>query len=188
MSVGHQITAEDLWEMPEVPGKRLELVNGELVEMPGSGALQSLIATTLLRLLHRFVEKQDLGLVFPDGLGYVLRRNPDYVRIPDVSYIAWDRVPEGEIEDVFWEGPPTLAIEVVSPNDRADDIYDRVLDYLEAGSHQVWALWPRQRSVSIYRPDGDIRQLGHDALLDGADILPGFSVRVGDLFEVRRHK
>lgn len=101
MSVKQLVTAEELWDMPEIPGKRLELVNGEVAELPGSGALQSLIATTLLRLLHQFVEGQDLGLVFPDGLGYVLRRNPDHLRIPDMSFIAWDRVPEGEITEWF---------------------------------------------------------------------------------------
>jgi Uma2 family endonuclease len=188
MGLRQIITAEQLWEMPDVPGKRLELVEGLVVEVPGAGALQSMITTSLLRRLAQFVEERDLGLVFPDGLCYVLRRDPDHVRIPDGSFIAWDRVLEGEIEDAFWEGAPTLAVEVVAPNDRADDIYDRVQDYLAAGSAQVWVLWPRHSSVTVYRADGGIRNLGPDALLDGADNLPGFSVRVGDLFEVRRHK
>lgn len=174
--------------MPEVPGVRLELVNGEVVELPGSGALQSLITTTLLRLLHRHVDEQDLGLVFPDGLGYILRRNPDHLRIPDMSFIAWGNVPEGDVKDAFWEGAPTLAVEVVSPHDRADDIYDRVQDYLAAGSRQVWVLWPRQRALSVYRPDADTRELGPDAVLEPGDILPGFSARVADLFDVQRRK
>lgn len=188
MSVKQMLTAEQLRDLPEVPGKQLELVNGEVVEVPGSGALQSLIATTLLRLLYRHVDEQDLGLVFPDGLGYVLRRGPDQVRIPDVSFVAWERVPEGEISEGFWEGAPTLAVEVVSPHDRADDIYERVQDYLAAGSRQVWVLWPRQRALSVYRPDADTRELGPDSVLEADDILPGFSVRVGNLFDVQRRR
>lgn len=188
MNVKQLVTAEELWDIPEVPGKRLELVDGEVVEVPGAGELHMAIVILLYKLLDRFVEDHDLGLVRPDGLAYVLRRGPDQVRIPDVSFVAWESVPEGEISESFWEGAPTLAVEVVSPNDRADDIYERVQDYLEAGSRQVWVLRPRQRSVSIYRPDGDTRELGPDALLDGSDILPGFSVRVGNLFEVRRRR
>jgi Uma2 family endonuclease len=182
------VTAEELWDMPDVPGKRLELINGEVVELPGSGALQSLIATTLLRLLHQFVEEQDLGLVFPDGLGYVLQRNPDHLRIPNISFIAWDRVPEGEVTEWFWEGAPTLAVEIVSPDDRAVDLRERIHDYLNAGSAYVWVLWPRQHSVSVYLANGKSRELGPDAMLEAQDILPGFSVRVSDLFDVQRRR
>ena len=186
MSVKQLVTAEELWDMPDVPGKRFELVDGEVVEVPGAGELHIMIVILLYKLLDRFVEQHDLGLVRPDGLAYVLRRGPDQVRIPDVSFVAWESVPEGEVSERFWEGAPTLAVEVVSPNDRADDIYDRVRDYLAAGSRQVWVLWPRQRALSVYRPDADTRELGPDAMLDAGDILPGFSVRVGDLFEARR--
>lgn len=188
MSVKQLVTAEELWNHPDVPGKRLELVNGEVVEMPGAGELHMAIVILLYKLLDRFAEQHDLGIVRPDGLAYVLRRSPDQVRIPDVSFVAWDAVPDGEISEGFWEGAPTLAVEVVSPNDRADDIHDRVQDYLEAGSSQVWVLWPRRQSLSVYRPDADTRELGPDALLQAEDILPGFNVRVGDLFEVRRRK
>ncbi len=56
--------------------------------------------------------------------------------------------------------------------------------YLAAGTRQVWVLWPSKRAVSVYRPNADTRELGPDATLDGGDVLPGFSVRVGDLFEI----
>jgi Uma2 family endonuclease len=189
MTVKQQlVTAEELWEMPEVPGKRLELVDGKVAEVPGAGELHIAIVVMLFKLLDRFVEQHDLGIVRPDGLAYVLRRDPDQVRIPDVSFVAWESVPEGDVSERFWEGPPTLAIEVVSPHDRADDIHDRVQDYLEAGTRQVWVLWPRRRSVSVYSPAADTRELGPDAQLVGADVLPGFGVRVGDLFKVRRRR
>lgn len=188
MSTKQRITAEELWEMPEVPGKRLELVDGEVVEAARAGELHMAIVVLLFKLLDRFVEQHDLGIVRPDGLAYVLRRAPDQIRIPDVSFVAWDSVPEGDVSDRFWEGAPTLAIEVVSPNDRAVDIHQRVQDYLDAGSRQVWVLWPQTRSVSVYRPDADTRELGPDHLLDGGDVLPGFDARVGDLFAIRRRR
>jgi len=182
------ITAEELWEMPEAPGKRRELVDGEVVEVPGAGDLPMAIVILLFKLLDRFVEEYDLGLVRPDGLAYVLRREPDQVRIPDLSFVAWDHVPVEGIPEGFWEGVPTLAVEVVSPNDLAEEFRDRIMDYLEAGSRQVWVLWPRRQSVSVYAPGADTRELRPDALLDGRDILPGFSVRVSDLFAVRRKR
>lgn len=188
MSVKQLVTAEELWDMPDVPGKRLELVDGEVVEMPGAGALHTMIVALLYRRLHDFVNQHDLGLVFPDGLAYVLWRGPDQVRIPDVSFVAWDRVPEEGVPEGFWEGSPTLAVEVVSPHDRADAIHERVQDYLEAGSTQVWVLWPRRQSVSVYRANEDTRELGPGAMLDGGDMLPGFSVRASDLFGVRRKR
>lgn len=188
MGVKQLVTAEELWDIPEIPGKRLELVDGEVVEVPGAGALPSVIIFTLARLLEDFVRQHDLGLVRPGGLAYVLHRNPNQVRIPDLSFVAWETVPEGDISEGFWEGAPTLAVEVVSPNDRADDIHARVQDYLEAGSSQVWVLWPRRSSVSVYRPGADTRELGPDMLLDGGDILPGFNTRVSNLFDVRRRR
>ena len=156
--------------------------------MPGAGELHIAIVVMLFKLLDRFVEQHDLGIVRPDGLAYMLRRDPDQVRIPDVSFVTWESVPEGDVSERFWEGPSTLADEVVSPNDRADDIHERVQDYLGAGARQVWVLWPRRRSVSIYSRDVDTRELGPDSQLIGGDVLPGFGVRVGDLFDVRRRR
>ena len=181
----HLVTVEELWEMPEVPGKRFELVDGTVVEMPGAGAEHIWIAFVLAQLLNDFARQHHLGFAVPDGLSYVLQRNPDKVRIPDVSFVAGVDVAKKGLPKSYWEDPPTLAVEVVSPHDRAMEIDERVRDYLEAGTKQVWVLWPNRRAVSIYRPHADTRELGPEALLDGGDILPGFSVTVGDLFEIR---
>lgn len=181
----HLVTAEELWEMPEVPGKRYELVDGELVEMPGAGAEHVWIAFALAQLLNDFARQHHLGFAVPDGLAYVLRRNPDHVRIPDVSFVAGVDVTKEGLPKTYWEGSPTLAVEIVSPNDRAMEIDERVRDYLDSGSHQVWVLWPNRRAVSVHRPGADIRELGPEAILKGGNILPGFSVRVSELFEIR---
>jgi Uma2 family endonuclease len=88
-------------------------------------------------------------------------------------------MPEG-----FWPLAPDLAIEVVSPNDRADEVHSKVHEYLEAGTRLVWVLWPRRRSVTVHDADGLVRELDPEQYLDGDDTLPGFSVRVADLFAV----
>jgi Uma2 family endonuclease len=178
-----QMTAEDLWELPERPGVRYELVEGELVEVPGAGALHNLIAALVYRLIYDFVSGRDLGLVFTDGLAYVLGRNPDRVRIPDVSFVSRERIPAGGVPAGFWPGAPDLAVEVVSPNDLAEDVHGKAREYLVAGVRLVWVCWPKYQAVSVHAPGAPTRELGPDDELDGGDILPGFRVGVAALFE-----
>ncbi len=178
------VTAEQLWQMPEVPGKRFELVDGELVEMPGAGVLHRIIAALVYRLIFAYAENGNLGMTFPDGLGYILHRRPDIVRIPDVSFVVYEHVPYGDLPKGFWEGAPDLAVEVVSPNDMADDVHDKVHEYLEMGTRLVWVLWPKTQTVTVHTADERSRELDSEDELDGSNVLPGFSVRVGKLFEI----
>lgn len=182
------VTVEELMEMAEVPGKSFELVDGEVVEMSPANARHGLIATRLAGMLDRFAQQQNLGLVTGDNVGYVLGRDPDHVRAPDVSFVAWDRAPDEDELNRYIEGAPTLAVEIVSPNDRAINVRAKVQAYLAAGTRQVWVLWPDQRSITVHDATVGVRELGPDATLDGGDILPGFSITVGDLFDIRRRR
>ncbi len=127
MSVKHLMTAEDLWRMPEIPGKNVELIDGEVVAVSPAGMGHGLITGNLYEAMKGHVRRNALGIVVGDNVGYVLRRDPDEVRAPDVSFIALERVPKtGLLETRFWEGPPTLAVEVVSPDDRMSDVDAKV--------------------------------------------------------------
>jgi Uma2 family endonuclease len=163
------------------------LVEGQVVEKPLLGAQAATAYANPLSTLAAFVEQHNCGIVIA-GVGHVLRRNPDTVRHVGISFIARERVPAGEPAEWFWEGPPTIAVEAVSFYGTANDLHLRVRDYLRSGTWQVWVLWPDTRSVSIHRPDGTSSELDPEAALDGGDILPGFSVTVGNLFEMRRRK
>jgi Uma2 family endonuclease len=184
MSVKQLVTVEDLWEMPEKPGVRFELVEGELVEVPGAGARQGLIAGLVCTLVHAFVRPRNLGIVLGDGVGYILGRAPDRLRIPDVSFVSRARIPEDGVPEGFWPMAPDLAVEVVSPNDRANDVQDKIGQYLAGGTRLVWVLWPRRRSVSVHAGHGLVRELGPEEELDGGEVLPGFRARVAELFNV----
>lgn len=182
MSVQQLLTAEQLAEMPEVAGTRFELVKGVLVEVPGAGALHGFIGGLLYRLLTAAAAERGVGHAFPDGVGYIIARRPDVVRIPDVSFIARGRLPGGEIPEGFIPSAPDLAVEIVSPGDRAEEVYGKVREYLAAGTRLVWVVWPRYRSVTVYTADALVRELREGDELDGGEVLPGFRVRVAELF------
>lgn len=178
------LTAEELVELPAKPGVRYELREGKLVEMPGAGGIHAALVVRLVLLLHQFVTSRRIGFVFGGGLGYILRRGPDTVRIPDVSVVQRERVPAGGVPEGYWPGAPDLAVEIVSPHDRAEEVHERVWDYLGAGTALVWVLWPKSQAVTVYRADGTARELEPEDTLDGEAVLPGFQVRVSELFSL----
>jgi Uma2 family endonuclease len=106
--------------------------------------------------------------------GFVLRRNPDTVRGPDVSFVSHARIPRGRLPVAFIPGAPDLAVEILSPDDRPAEVADRVADYLEAGTKLVWVCDPARRAVTVHRPGLPPETVSSDGWLDGGEVLPGF--------------
>lgn len=109
------------------------------------------IAMTPGALIYAFVRAHRLGVVYAAETGFVLARDPDTVRAPDVAFVAAERAAQQRGNTGFFESPPDLAVEVVSPNDTADDVEAKMLDYLAAGAHVVWVVRLRTRTVTVYR-------------------------------------
>ncbi len=174
------VTADELMQM-SAEG-RLELVRGEVIEMPPTGFEHGDIAAELAMLLRQYVIAHKLGKVVTADVGFHLQRDPDIVRAPDVAFVANDAIPTGEARSRFIQGPPTLAVEVVSPSDTASDIIERVEDYLRAGAKLVWVIYPSRQQVVEYRSLDQARILRAGDRLDGGDVIPGFSCAVGDIF------
>lgn len=187
MIAKHLMSAEELLNLPEHPDVRYELSNGKLIEVAGTTIPHGLIVALALWLIDGYARERDLGVTLADGVAYLLRRNPDTVRIPNLSFIAWERVPAtGFPEEGYWAGVPDLALEVVSPTDRAEEIHNKVQEYLEAGVVLVWVLWPRRKMVTVHAPGIDGRELRAEEVLDGGRVLPGFTIRVAELFAIGR--
>lgn len=184
MSLETAMTIQEFWEVPERPGVRLELINGTIVEYLPFTVREGLINRHVLSALYPFVRDRRLGFVCGNGPGFVLGENPASVRVPDTSFIARDRIPTTGIPDGFWPEAPDLAVEIVSPNDRAENVHAKVGEYLAAGTRAVWVFWPSTRTVTVHHASGRVQDLGPDRHLDGGDVLPGFTVQVGDLFAV----
>jgi Uma2 family endonuclease len=184
VSVKTLMTAEDFLQMPDEPGKPYELVRGELVEMPGATALHGDVSDLIREVLKGFVRQHRLGRVFGDGAGYIVARDRDVVRVPDVSFVAQYRIPETGVPDTFWPFAPDLTVEIVSAGDREVKVHENVREYLDAGSRLVWVARPKTRSVTAHAADGPLVEFGPDDELDGGDVLPGFCVRAAALFAI----
>ena len=174
-------TAEELLCLPTV-GRRLELVKGKVYEMAPAGGRHGYVAIKTAVPLSAHVQSNRLGHVFAAETGFVLRRDPDTVRAPDVAFIAQSRLSVHEIPDSFIELVPDLVVEVVSPSDTRREVLDKVEDWLRAGVKLVWVLYPISRTASVYRSGASVRDLTETDLLDGEDVVPGFSCRLADLF------
>ncbi len=176
-----EMTAEGLFSLPD-DGWRYELIRGELRRMPPAGMRHGQIASRLNQHLAAYVETHNLGVVFTAEAGFRLTQHPDTVRASDVAFIARGRIPAEGVPTGYWPGAPDLAVEVVSPSDRFDDVIEKVVEYLAAGTRLVWVIQPRTHTVTVYRASGEVRLLrGHEEL-SGEDVLPGFTCPVSALF------
>ena len=177
------LTADDLWALahqPENAGKRFELVRGALREMSPAGGEHGEVAGIIFGLIWTHVRQHQLGRVTAAETGYILESDPCTVRAPDVGFISRARSPQ-PLDAQYVPLPPDLAVEVVSPGDRADAVEEKVLDYLRAGVAPVWVIYPASRTV-IAHTAAQVRRLGPDDTLDGGSVLPGFAVTVNAIF------
>jgi len=174
------MTAEQLWEIGG--DQRVELVRGEVLEMAPVGIEHAQIVGRLTSWLVTFVEQKHLGIAGTE-LGVVLARDPDVVRAPDISFISATRLPAADRER-FFEGAPDLAVEVVSPADKAGEMQQKIREYLAAGARLVWLADPRSRTLTAYHPSGDAHVYAGDEEVTGEEVIAGFSFRPSDLFRL----
>jgi Uma2 family endonuclease len=179
-------TVDEFWEAFGET-KRLELVKGVPTEMTPAGTAHGAISMWFGYLILGFVEAHDLGLVTAAETGFILSTDPATVRAPDVGFIAKARL-TGPTPEQYFPGPPDLAVEIVSPNDRADEIHNKVMDFLNAGTHLVWVVYPSSKTVAVYHPGSAGHIFTPEDTLDGGGVLPGFSLSVREIFKKLREE
>jgi len=174
-------TAEDLVAIREDTRHICELVDGILIEK-AIGLYESIIASELIRLLGNFVKEHNLGIMA--GEAGMMQLAPGLVRIPDVSFIAWDRFPDRKLpRDPVPHLAPDLAVEVLSPSNTLKEMARKRRDYFNAGCKLVWITDPETRTVTVYTAVDQSEEITEDGTLDGDDVLPGFSLSVREWFE-----
>jgi Uma2 family endonuclease len=175
-------TEQDLLDMDARDKCMCELVDGVLVEKV-MGYPESALAVWLGHLLQRYLlETNDLGVL--SGESGLTRLMPGLVRIPDLSFIRWDRFPGGKIPAEAILGlAPDLVVEVLSPANTSGEMKRKLREYFLAGVRLVWLVDPRKRLVKVYTaPDESVRLTEPDTL-DGGEVLPGLQLPVRRIFE-----
>lgn len=162
--------------LPEQAGRRFELLDGEIIEVP-SNPYSSQIAAFIIAALLAFVRPRKLGHVTGEGGGYIVAG----ARLaPDVAFVSIARQ-ESLAKQGYNPVAPDLAVEVVSPTDEPDDIEKKLKKYM-AANVLVWLVYPEWRRVDVYEPGQTVKSVGLDGTLDGGKVLPGFTLAVRDIF------
>ena len=177
------LTADDLLELHS-KGVRGELIRGVLCETMSTGRKHGLIVGKLSYTLGTVIYPQGLGSIMASDSGVLLKRDPDTVREPDIAYFSVEKMPYGDESPGYADVIPDLVVEVVSPNDTWQSVHDKAMMWQNFGVRLVWVAFPEERVVDVYPSGGEVRTLGEEDTLDGGDVLPGFSCRVSEIFDV----
>ena len=175
----HSYTPEDLLCMPDAG--RYELVEGSLKERNMGQESSFLAARVNGRMMH-FADANGQGVVGQADTGFDIFPAPSTVRFADGSFTRWDRLPGGVPFSGHSKVAPDLVLEVVSPNDGAEEVDAKAALWLGVGVRLVWVVHPRQRYVQIWRADGSMAVRREGEVLEGEDVLPGFAMPVSEIF------
>jgi Uma2 family endonuclease len=161
-----------------------EVVDGQRVELPPMATSSNRVANKLGFFMETWASAEAAGRVSVEMLHW-LDEASELKRRPDISYVSYDRWPRNKpvTDDEAWDVVPDLAVEVVSPNDKADGLLEKVEEYFLAGVLQVWVVYPRRRVAHVFESFTQIKVTAEGQELDGGTILPGFRVPLATLFE-----
>jgi Uma2 family endonuclease len=174
-------TEEDVIHLLHRHNRICELIDGTLVEKP-MGTRESFLAMTIGRMLGNYVAEHELGLVA--GADGPYRMPQGNTRFPDVSFVPWSALPDGELpEDAIWSVVPTLAVEVLSESNTHEEMVQKWAELTELGTQVMWLIDPATTTAEIWRPGADAITLNLTGVLDAAPALPGFLLPLADVFD-----
>jgi Uma2 family endonuclease len=174
-------TEQDALKIRDQEDRLCELVDGVLVEKT-MGYYEACLAGILLQWINNFLDQQPLGFAMaPDG---PLRILPNRIRLPDVSVILWSRIPNRRLpREAVFRLAPDLAVEILSQGNTPGEMQMKLSEYRRAGVRLIWYIDPAGRTATVYMPDGRSEVLDENGVLDGGDVLPGFSFVLRELLD-----
>lgn len=173
-------TEEDVLEVHAREGRACELIEGVLVEKT-LGTYESYLAVLLSHFLTMHVRNLGHGIVL--GADGMLRLAPGLIRIPDVSFISWERLAGRRLgEQAVADCIPDLAVEVISEHNTREEMEEKLREYFKYGVRSVWYVYPDSREVHVYTSADRRTILSEEDWLDGGDVLPGFRLELRELF------
>lgn len=162
-----------------------EVINGERKEIPNMGVLASFLTSALGQLTGAFVLREKLGFLVVETLFRLAPDRPQ--RRPDVAFVSYQRWTEPAVpETPAWAVVPNLAMEVVSPNDLAEEIEQKTVEYLQSGVELVWVVYPHSRRIYVFDSLMHVSVKNDQDELDGGLVLPGFRLKLADLFNMAK--
>ena len=171
------LTADEFLKLPDIEEQRVELIDGEVVDMPSGGPNHERAKANLNAILGRWLDQRRAGLVFNES---AYRLDDHIVLVPDLSVLNSERLKRGGTD--LLRGAPDLAVEVVS-SETADRLHDKIRLYFKHGSKGVWSVFLGSRTIQINHSNGHIDTLEQDQILEDPDALPGLSTPVSAIFE-----
>jgi Uma2 family endonuclease len=174
------ITGEEFWRMGNLGPS--ELIEGRIVMGEATGDAHGVFESGLGAALTQFVRQRKLGWVMVGEVGIYTRRNPDWVRGADIIFVSRQRLPDGPTGK-FLEVAPELIVEIMSPNDRWQEVRDKLEEYFALGVARVWIVEPSNRAVLVYDTATHAQRLNESDMLKGEGILAEFAMPVVDIFE-----
>ena len=173
-------TVNDLLSAPD-DGYRYELIRGMLVKRPASGFEHGVCSANINMSIGAYVQAHRLGVTLI-VVTFLLATDPDHARIPDVAFVSAERLHLIEDRARAFPAAPDLAVEVISPSDRLTQVREKVADWLAHGVRIVIVVNPRNRTVQVHLQQRAMVTLMEADTIDGGDVLPGWRMRVADVF------
>jgi Uma2 family endonuclease len=175
-------TEADVIRLDDHEDRLCELIDGTLVEK-AMGFEESVLASRIVYFLLSFVVPRKLGLV--SGEAGMMRLFAGRVRIPDVAFVSFDRLPNRKspgvpIPDLY----PDIAVEVLSDSNTRREMENKLQEYFKAGTKLVWYVDLTSKSVEVFTSPTQVTRLSGSDVLNGGDVLPGFEVALPTLFEI----
>jgi Uma2 family endonuclease len=184
-----KVTSQEFWNfinLPENANRFFERINGEIVEYMASNPYCSETAINIATFFKIYLFQNDIGRVTGEGGGYDVSEDDTFA--PDVAFILYERQ-----ENLPYRGfattYPDIAVEVLSPSDLADPkrrIQEKLDKYIAIPIPLLWMVYPERKEVEIYEMGVKTRVATENDVLDGGKILPGFQVKVADIFPKQR--
>jgi Uma2 family endonuclease len=178
MAVATGITVEEFEHLPDALSRNHELIDGELVKVSGNTEFHNALRELLARLLGNLVEERKLGKTLCEQEYQFDKHN---VNGPDISFIAADNLHLRDRKRRVQPFVPDLAIEIVSENDKFSKLMKKAARFREGGTKEVWILSPDTREALVLSRER--RALLTDDDMFESKLIPGFSIRLGELFD-----
>lgn len=174
-------TIEEFKQLP-LEGRRWELLDGSVVRMKDHGFKASVLTASFSWAMSRHIKEERTGLILGAGCGFQLWPGRETVRVTDISFLSYERLPPKRFWNDFPHQAPDLIVEVFSPFERFITAMDRIVMFLQSGTCEAWMVDPQKRMVTTYRP-GEVPEILRERdTLDGGETLPGFSIPVAEIF------